>query len=295
MHPTLLLLILWQTFISGIIIIALSSKTKKSLSKPSVNTCTVTIHKQNSGDNKNDGDNENGGRDKNDVGSKNNEEDNKNGGGNDAVKEKSEQQRWPDGEEPVCVMCGKYGEYICDETDEDVCSLQCKSLHLADVRKKNGNTTDANSNQSQNTPNYESNQSQGNLNQFNQSEEENADISFDTHFADCLNNVRGKIDTGYNEEHCQFFREKFAIKTKASLFPIPKLILDFSQCGFCEQLQNNLKENNYMSPTAVQMQAVPLGLYGVDMLVAAATSSGKTASFLLPIIHIIQNCLGRWT
>ena len=30
-------------------------------------------------------------------------------------------------------MCGKYGEYICDETDEDVCSLACKSSHLKNV------------------------------------------------------------------------------------------------------------------------------------------------------------------
>ena len=30
-------------------------------------------------------------------------------------------------------MCGKYGEYICDETDEDVCSLACKAAHLKQV------------------------------------------------------------------------------------------------------------------------------------------------------------------
>ena len=27
---------------------------------------------------------------------------------------------------PFCVICGKYGQYICDKTDEDVCSLECK-------------------------------------------------------------------------------------------------------------------------------------------------------------------------
>lgn len=27
---------------------------------------------------------------------------------------------------PFCVICGKYGQYICDATDEDVCSLECK-------------------------------------------------------------------------------------------------------------------------------------------------------------------------
>eukprot|EP00111_Clytia_hemisphaerica_P001337 TCONS_00003808-protein len=51
----------------------------------------------------------------------------------DVVKATSAQQRWPNADEPVCVMCGKYGEYICDETDEDVCSLACKATHLKQV------------------------------------------------------------------------------------------------------------------------------------------------------------------
>ncbi|KAM0009909.1 putative RNA helicase [Helianthus debilis subsp. tardiflorus] len=34
------------------------------------------------------------------------------------VKERS-QQRFPVPGEPVCVVCGKYGEYICNETDDD--------------------------------------------------------------------------------------------------------------------------------------------------------------------------------
>ena len=55
---------------------------------------------------------------------------------NDVVKATSAQQRWPNAEEPVCVVCGKYGEYICDETDEDVCSLACKSTHLTNVGLK---------------------------------------------------------------------------------------------------------------------------------------------------------------
>ena len=27
---------------------------------------------------------------------------------------------------PFCVICGKYGQYVCDSTDQDVCSLECK-------------------------------------------------------------------------------------------------------------------------------------------------------------------------
>ncbi|PIN23829.1 RNA helicase [Handroanthus impetiginosus] len=28
--------------------------------------------------------------------------------------------------EPRCVICGLYGEYKCDETEYDICCLECK-------------------------------------------------------------------------------------------------------------------------------------------------------------------------
>ncbi len=39
-------------------------------------------------------------------------------------------QRWPLPGEPVCLICGRYGAYIVDRTDKDVCSLECKAKHL---------------------------------------------------------------------------------------------------------------------------------------------------------------------
>lgn len=42
----------------------------------------------------------------------------------------SKLQRWPEAGEPVCVVCGRYGAYIVDRTDSDVCSLECKARHL---------------------------------------------------------------------------------------------------------------------------------------------------------------------
>ncbi|CAI0413308.1 unnamed protein product [Linum tenue] len=44
----------------------------------------------------------------------------------DQIKTRDE-QRFPLAGEPFCVVCGKYGEYICDETDDDICSLECKA------------------------------------------------------------------------------------------------------------------------------------------------------------------------
>ncbi|PKI39820.1 hypothetical protein CRG98_039865 [Punica granatum] len=65
----------------------------------------------------------------------------RNGPEQDRVKIRDE-QRFPDPGEPVCVMCGKYGEYICDETDDDICSLDCKSKLLETLNFKEEDTWD---------------------------------------------------------------------------------------------------------------------------------------------------------
>ncbi|KAJ9706891.1 hypothetical protein PVL29_002048 [Vitis rotundifolia] len=44
------------------------------------------------------------------------------------------EQRFPLPGEPVCVVCGLYGEYICNETDDDVCSMDCKAELLKNLR-----------------------------------------------------------------------------------------------------------------------------------------------------------------
>ncbi len=49
---------------------------------------------------------------------------------NEDIVSLSKNQRWPTSGEPVCVVCGKYGEYIVDQTDSDVCSFECKKQHL---------------------------------------------------------------------------------------------------------------------------------------------------------------------
>ncbi|KAG5592929.1 hypothetical protein H5410_043443 [Solanum commersonii] len=55
----------------------------------------------------------------------------------DRVKTRSE-QRFPLPGEPACVVCGKYGEYICDETEEDICSTDCKSNLLQNLKLQQG-------------------------------------------------------------------------------------------------------------------------------------------------------------
>ncbi len=45
----------------------------------------------------------------------------------------------------------------------------------------------------------------------------------------------------------------------------------------------------YTRPTPIQHEAIPLLLNGRDLLASAATGSGKTAAFLFPILHQLQD------
>lgn len=58
----------------------------------------------------------------------------------DRVKSQFE-QRFPSPGEPICVVCGKYGEYICNETDDDICSIDCKLELLQNIKPQQGLST----------------------------------------------------------------------------------------------------------------------------------------------------------
>ena len=50
-------------------------------------------------------------------------------------------------------------------------------------------------------------------------------------------------------------------------------------------LLRGIKELGYSRPTPIQEQAIPPAMEGKDLLACAMTGSGKTAAFLLPILH----------
>jgi len=61
--------------------------------------------------------------------------------------------------------------------------------------------------------------------------------------------------------------------------------MPFSKLKLSAPLQEVLKKNNYIKPTAIQEQVIPLILEGKDIMAQAQTGSGKTASFVLPILE----------
>jgi ATP-dependent RNA helicase RhlE len=50
-------------------------------------------------------------------------------------------------------------------------------------------------------------------------------------------------------------------------------------------LLRGLKELGFVRPTAIQSEAIPPAMDGRDVLACAETGSGKTAAFLLPMVH----------
>jgi ATP-dependent RNA helicase RhlE len=61
--------------------------------------------------------------------------------------------------------------------------------------------------------------------------------------------------------------------------------MPFSSFGLHPDLLRGTKELGFTRPTPIQTDAIPPAMAGKDVLAAAATGSGKTAAFLLPILH----------
>src|SRR5213082_1123781 len=61
--------------------------------------------------------------------------------------------------------------------------------------------------------------------------------------------------------------------------------MPFSKFGLHPDLLRGIKELGFTRPTPIQNDAIPPAMAGKDLLAAAATGSGKTAAFVLPILH----------
>ena len=59
----------------------------------------------------------------------------------------------------------------------------------------------------------------------------------------------------------------------------------FSHFKLHPDLLKGLKDLGFVKPTPIQTDAIPPALEGRDLLACAMTGSGKTAAFLLPILH----------
>ncbi|MFA9440492.1 DEAD/DEAH box helicase [Uliginosibacterium sp. sgz301328] len=61
--------------------------------------------------------------------------------------------------------------------------------------------------------------------------------------------------------------------------------MSFETLGLHDVLLKSIRAAGYTEPTPVQAQSIPAALAGGDLMVSAATGSGKTAAFMLPALH----------
>ena len=67
----------------------------------------------------------------------------------------------------------------------------------------------------------------------------------------------------------------------------------FSQFNLSSALMVRLDANKFVTPTPVQAGAIPPAIEGRDVLATAQTGTGKTLSFLIPIVEMLQKAQDR--
>jgi ATP-dependent RNA helicase RhlE len=69
--------------------------------------------------------------------------------------------------------------------------------------------------------------------------------------------------------------------------------LSFDQFAFNHNINAAIRAAGYSHPTPIQKQAIPLVLQGRDVWGQAQTGTGKTAAFVLPILHHLERAASR--
>ncbi|HLF33905.1 MAG TPA: DEAD/DEAH box helicase [Cyclobacteriaceae bacterium] len=65
--------------------------------------------------------------------------------------------------------------------------------------------------------------------------------------------------------------------------------MQFHSLNIIDPILRSLKEEGYVTPTPIQVQAIPVILKGNDLLGSAQTGTGKTAAFAIPILQLLSN------
>ncbi|KOC14253.1 pre-mRNA-splicing ATP-dependent RNA helicase PRP28 [Aspergillus flavus AF70] len=105
--------------------------------------------------------------------------------------------------------------------------------------------------------------------------------------------TRNQLDKHWSEkklEHMRerdwrIFKEDFNISTKGGSVPNP--MRSWDESGLPKRLMELVNKVGYKEPTPIQRAAIPIAMQSRDLIGVAVTGSGKTASFLLPLLVYI--------
>ncbi|XP_059174682.1 probable ATP-dependent RNA helicase DDX52 [Physella acuta] len=96
------------------------------------------------------------------------------------------------------------------------------------------------------------------------------------------------------DEEIRHLRNKYHIHTNGTDVPDP--LRDFDELktvyGVSEVILHNIEKLGYKEPTGIQRQAIPVLLQGRDLMACAPTGCGKTAAFIIPILHHLKEPQG---
>ncbi|MFN3590654.1 MAG: DEAD/DEAH box helicase, partial [Thermaurantiacus sp.] len=69
--------------------------------------------------------------------------------------------------------------------------------------------------------------------------------------------------------------------------------MNFADLHLSDPLLKAVADSGYSEPTAIQAAAIPQILMGRDLVGIAQTGTGKTASFVLPMIDVLSQGRAR--
>ncbi|XP_037553467.1 probable ATP-dependent RNA helicase DDX28 [Nematolebias whitei] len=123
----------------------------------------------------------------------------------------------------------------------------------------------------------------------------------------CLNQSAGYILGKFEQsvlsskgwKHSKSFGDYFTINNTKDVAPYmaankmeedahQKSAVTFKDLHICKELEDTLENIGITHPTTVQLQTIPKVMKGHNILCAAETGSGKTLSYLLPVVQRLQ-------
>ncbi|EIW60006.1 DEAD-domain-containing protein [Trametes versicolor FP-101664 SS1] len=88
------------------------------------------------------------------------------------------------------------------------------------------------------------------------------------------------------ERDWRIFREDFSIAARGGQIPHP--LRSWRESAIPVEILDIVDQIGYKEPSAIQRQAIPIGLQNRDIIGIAETGSGKTAAFVIPMLAFIS-------
>jgi len=66
--------------------------------------------------------------------------------------------------------------------------------------------------------------------------------------------------------------------------------MSFENFNLDPGIMEGIREQGYTTPTPIQLESIPSIMQGRDIIGLAQTGTGKTAAFVLPVLHRLLSC-----